>query len=167
MPGRRALDFISFMSLGIPSVIAALAAMLLYLTLPLGLYGTVWMLLLAYSYRLAVSTRLARASLMQLHPELEEAARVSGALWPTTLRRIVLPLMTPSLTASFVLLFLIGFREFTIPSILQSPDNTVLSVLMWQFFLEAKTEQAAAVGTVIVLLVVPVVFVLRRIALRR
>jgi iron(III) transport system permease protein len=167
MPGRRALDFISFMSLGIPSVIAALAAMLLYLTLPLGLYGTVWMLLLAYSYRLAVSTRLARASLMQLHPELEEAARMSGALWPTTLRRIVLPLMTPSLTASFVLLFLIGFREFTIPSILQSPDNTVLSVLMWQFFLEAKTEQAAAVGTVIVLLVVPVVFVLRRVALRR
>ena len=53
------LDFVSFLSIGIPSVIAGLAAMLLYLSLPIGLYGTVWVLVLAYSYRLAVTTRLA------------------------------------------------------------------------------------------------------------
>ena len=61
LPGRAVLDMLSFMSIGIPSVIAGLAAMMLYLTLPIGLYGTVWVLVLAYSYRLAVATRLSAA----------------------------------------------------------------------------------------------------------
>ena len=78
---------------------------------------------------------------------------------------ILVPLLAPSLIASFVLLFIIGFREFTIPAILQSRENLVLSVIMWQLFQGAKTAQAAAVGTVIVLLVVPIIFALRRIVL--
>src|SRR5262245_62646729 len=53
--GRAILDFISFASLGIPSVIAGLAVMLLYLMMPIGIYGTVWILVVAFSYRLAVA----------------------------------------------------------------------------------------------------------------
>jgi iron(III) transport system permease protein len=165
LPGRFVLDFVSFMSLGIPSVIAGLAAMLLYLSLPIGLYGTVWVLVLAYSYRMAVASRLSRAALMQIHAELEEASYAAGGNWPATIRRIVLPLLAPSLVASFVLLFILGFREFTLPTILQSPDNTVLSVVMWQLFQSNQTAQAAAVGTMIVLFVVPVIFVMRRVLL--
>ncbi|MDB5409762.1 MAG: Iron(III) transport system permease protein [Rhodospirillales bacterium] len=165
LPGRFVLDFVSFMSLGIPSVIAGLAAMLLYLSLPIGLYGTVWVLVLAYSYRMAVASRLGRAALMQIHAELEEASYTAGGGWATTIRRIVLPLLAPSLVASFVLLFILGFREFTLPTILQSPDNTVLSVIMWQLFQSNQTAQAAAVGTMIVLFVVPVIFAMRRLLL--
>jgi iron(III) transport system permease protein len=165
LPGRFVLDFVSFMSLGIPSVIAGLAAMLLYLSLPIGIYGTVWVLVLAYSYRMAVASRLSRAALMQIHAELEEASYASGGSWAATIRRIVLPLLAPSLVASFVLLFILGFREFTLPTILQSPDNTVLSVIMWQLFQSNQTSQAAAVGTMIVLFVVPVIFVMRRVLL--
>jgi iron(III) transport system permease protein len=164
---RWVLDFISFLSLGIPAVIAGLASMLLYLSLPIGVYGTVLVLILAYSYRMAVSTRLTRAALMQVHAELEEASSVSGAQWFTTIRRVVLPILTPSLVASFILLFIIGFREFTIPTILQSPDNSVLSVMMWQAFQGGKTTQAAAVGTMIVLFVIPIIFSLRRFVLAR
>ena len=167
LPGRAVLDFVSFLSLGIPAVIAGLASMLLYLSLPIGVYGTVMVLVLAYSYRMAVATRLTRASLMQIHAELEEASSVAGGQWLTTIRRIVLPLLTPSLVASFVLLFIIGFREFTIPAILQSPDNQVLSVMMWQAFQAGKTQQAAALGTMIVLFVIPVIFGLRRFVLAR
>ncbi|MGH7089050.1 MAG: ABC transporter permease, partial [Stellaceae bacterium] len=115
LPGRGALDLLSMVSIGIPSVIAGLATMLLYLTLPLGLYGTLVVLVLAYSYRLAVSTRLSRVALTQLHPELEEAAYAAGGSWGPTMRRVVLPLMAPALVANFVLLFIIGFREFTLP----------------------------------------------------
>jgi iron(III) transport system permease protein len=167
LPGRTALDFMSFMSIGIPSVIAGLAALLLYLSLPIGIYGTVWVLVLAYSYRLAVATRSSRAALTQLHRELEEAADVSGARWLGTIFHIVLPLLAPSLLANFVLLFIVGFREFTLPIILQTPDNLVLSVIMWTLFTSNQTADAAAVGTLIVVCVVPVIIVGRRALLGR
>jgi iron(III) transport system permease protein len=166
-PGRSVLDFVSFLSIGIPSVIAGLACMLLYLSLPIALYGTVWVLILAYSYRLAVTTRLSRAALMQIHGELEEASHVSGGRWFTTIRRVVLPLLAPSLLASFVLLFIIGFREFTLPVLLQSRENEVLSVIMWKLLVGNQTLEAAAVGTTIVILIIPVIFLMRRLLLGR
>ncbi len=165
MPGRSILDFVSFFSIGIPSVIAGLAAMLLYLSLPIGVYGTVWVLILAYSYRFAVTTRLNRAGLMQLHEELEEASYAAGGTWITTVRRIVLPLMGPSILASMVLLFIIGFREFTIPLILMTEDNMVLSVILWRLFENLELSKAAAVGVLIILFVIPIIFLMRRVLL--
>lgn len=165
--GRSIIDFVSFLSLGIPTVIAGLAWMLLYLSIPIGIYGTVVALVLAYCYRMAVATRLTRAALTQIHIELEEASSVAGGAWFTTLRRVVLPLIRPSLVASFVLLFIVGFREFTLPMVLQSPDNVVLSVMMWKAFQSAKTMEAAAIGTTIVLLVIPVIFGVRNLVLAR
>ncbi len=162
MPGRSILDFVSFFSIGIPSVIAGLAAMLLYLSMPIGVYGTVWVLILAYSYRFAVTTRLNRAGLMQLHQELEEASYAAGGTWITTVRRIVLPLMGPSIMASMVLLFIIGFREFTIPLILMSEDNMVLSVILWRLFENLELSKAAAVGVLIILFVIPIIFLMRQ-----
>jgi iron(III) transport system permease protein len=162
LPGRGFLDVLSILSIGIPSVIAGLATMLLYLSLPIGLYGTVSVLVLAYSYRLAVSTRLSRASLTQLHRELEEASYVAGGQWLATMGRIVLPLLKPTLIANFVLLFIIGFREFTLPTLLASRDNPVLSVLMWNLFAANQSAAAAAVGTLIIACVVPVIFLARR-----
>jgi iron(III) transport system permease protein len=167
MIGRSIVDLVSFLSLAIPTVIAGLAWMLVYLSLPIGVYGTVLALVVAYCYRMAVATRLTRAALTQIDVELEEAASVSGATWFATLRRVVLPLIKPSLAASFVLLFIIGFREFTLPMILQSPDNVVLSVLMWKAFQGAKTMEAAAIGTVIVVLVIPGIFAVRNLVLAR
>ena len=166
-PGRAILDVVSFMSIGIPAVITGFAVMILHLTMPIGIYGTIWILILAYSYRLAVSSRMSRAALIQIHPELEEASFASGGRWLDTIGRVVLPLLAPSLMASFVLLFIVGFREFTIPMILQSEDNWVLSVIMWKLQSDRQTAQAAAVGTMILLFVTPVIFVLRRQLLSR
>ena len=149
------------------SEIAGMACLLLYATLPLGLYGTVMLLVIAYSYRLSVTTRLSRAALMQIHAELEEASYLSGGDWLATLRRVVLPLLAPALLASFLLLFIIGFREFTLPTILQSESNTVISVIMWQLFAANKIPQAAAVGTLIILFVTPVIFIMRRLLQRQ
>ena len=101
------------LSVGIPAVIAGLGVMLLYLSLPIGLYGTVWILVVAYSYRFATTTRLARAGFLQIHRELEEASATSGARWLATQRRVLVPLMLPALSAGFILLFIVGVREFT------------------------------------------------------
>jgi iron(III) transport system permease protein len=164
---RHLLDFVSVMSVGIPAVIAGLGVMLLYLTLPIGLYGTVWVLVIAYSYRFATTTRLARAGFLQIHKELGEAAATSGAGWGVTLRRILMPLMLPALSTGFVLLFIVGVREFTIPLVLYSQDNVVLSVLLWQLFQSGQPAASAALGSIIVLVALPVIFLARHTLDRR
>ncbi|MBM3606924.1 MAG: iron ABC transporter permease [Alphaproteobacteria bacterium] len=165
-PGRKILDALTFTSLGIPSVIAGLSVMLVYLSLPIGIYGTVWILVLAYSYRLAVTTRIARAAIMQVHKELEEASQASGAKWAATQLRIVLPLILPGLLSAFLLLFIIGMREFTIPFVLYSQENVVLSVLIWQLFQGGQPAHSAALGILMIVLVIPVIVIARRLIAR-
>ncbi len=164
VPGRRALDVLSFMSLGIPAVIAALAVMVLYLSLPIGLYGTIWILVIAYSYRLATATRLARARIAQISRELEEAGEMSGARWLAVQTRILLPLIAPALGSAFLIVFIIGMREFTIPFVLASQDNLVLPVLVWQLFQNGQPAPSAALGTLMILMVLPLIFLGRRLA---
>ena len=163
---RHVLDFVSILSIGIPAVIAGLGVMLLYLSLPVGLYGTVWILIVAYSYRFATTTRLARAGFLQIHRELEEASAMSGARWLATQRRILVPLMLPALSAGFILLFIVGVREFTIPLVLYSRDNVVLSVLLWQLFQSGQPMPSAALASIIIVVVLPVIFVARRLLAR-
>lgn len=162
MWGRKLLDVLSFMSVGVPSVIVGLAVMLVYLSVPIGLYGTLAILVLAFSYRIATTTRLARAGLMQIHQELEEASAASGGHWTTTQWRIVMPLLAPAMASGFILMFIVGVREFTIPLVLYSQENIVLSVLLWHLFQGGQTTQAAALATLIIALVVPVIFGARR-----
>ncbi len=164
---RHVLDFVSVLSVGIPAVIAGLGVMLFYLSLPIGLYGTVAILIIAYSYRFATTTRLARAGFLQIHPELEEASAASGARWIATQRRILVPLMLPTLSAGFVLLFIVGVREFTIPLVLYSPDNVVLSVLLWQLFQSGQPAPSAALASIVIAVALPVIFVVRRVLVRR
>jgi iron(III) transport system permease protein len=164
---RHALDFVSVLSVGIPAVIAGLGVMLFYLSLPIGLYGTVGILIIAYSYRFATTTRLARAGFLQIHRELEEASAASGARWIATQRRILVPLMLPTLSAGFILLFIVGVREFTIPLVLYSPDNVVLSVLLWQLFQSGQPAPSAALASIVIAVVLPVIFIARRTLARR
>lgn len=165
--GRHVLDFLSFMSVGIPSVIAGLAVMMVYLSVPVGIYGTVWILVLAYSYRIAVTTRIARAGLMQIHRELEEASAASGARWLATQRRVVVPLLMPALASGFIFLFIVGVREFTIALVLFSQDNVVLSVVLWKLFQNGQAAPSAALASIIILLVLPIVVVARRVLVPR
>ena len=136
----------SVLSIGIPAVIAGLGVMLLYLSLPIGLYGTVWILILAYSYRFAATTRLARAGFLQIHTELEEASADVRRALACDAAACAVPLMLPALTAGFILLFIVGVREFTIPLVLYSQDNVVLSVLLWQLFQTGQPAPSAALA---------------------
>jgi iron(III) transport system permease protein len=164
---RHLLDFMSFTSVAIPAVIAGFATMLLYLTVPLPVYGTVWILVLAYSYRLALPTRITQAGLLQIHQDLEDAAAVAGGTWWATFRQIVFPLLLPAIVASWLVLFVVGFREFTLPMVLHSPENIVASVVLYRFFDMGKTAEAAALSVLMMLVVLLVIVVGRTLVLRR
>jgi iron(III) transport system permease protein len=95
---------------------------------------------------------MAKAGLSQIGPGLREAASVSGARWLRTQTRIILPLLAPGIVSSATLLFILGIKEFTIPLMLYSPENVVLSVLLLQLQQAGNTAAAAATGVVMTVL---------------
>ena len=103
----------------------------------------------------------------QVHRELEEAAQMSGARWLATQLRILIPLLTPALGSAFLVAFIIALREFTIPFILYSSENLVLPVLVWQLFQNGEPARSAALGVLMIAVVLPGILALRLFLVRR
>ena len=96
IPGRKLLDYASLIPLGLPGIVMAVALIQFWLAMPIALYGTLAILLLAYVGRyIPLGVRAANASLRQVDPSLEESAQILGASWATTMREITLPLIRP------------------------------------------------------------------------
>lgn len=140
----RALDMFSTSSVAIPPIIVALGASMIFLSIPVGIYGTIGLLVFAYSYRIAVATRMVDGFLSQIGPSAQESARMCGASWGRTQTTIVIPMVRPSIIASGAFLFVVGVKEFTIPLLLYSPDNVVLSVMLLQMNQAGLPSSAAA-----------------------
>src|SRR5699024_312949 len=97
-------------------------------------YGTIWILLVAYLMRyMAYGLRGARASLVQIHPSLEEAGAASGANRMRTLRDITFPLMRPGMIAAWVLSFMAACNELTVSILTWSAKNEAIGV--WIFLM--------------------------------
>ncbi|HKN45996.1 MAG TPA: iron ABC transporter permease, partial [Propionibacteriaceae bacterium] len=100
--GRWLLDNIASLPMVFPGIVLGLAIMILYLYLPIGVYGTIWIMLIAYVTRfMPYGLRYNTTSMLQIHKELEESAAMSGASWATSFRRIILPLLKPGLVAGW------------------------------------------------------------------
>src|SRR5690606_35376708 len=106
----RLLDRASLGSVAIPPLLVAFGAMITFLSVPVGIYGTIGMLVIAYSYRIALSTRMARAGLAQVPPHLQEAAEACGARWVRTQASVTVPLIAPGICASVAFLFVVGMK---------------------------------------------------------
>jgi iron(III) transport system permease protein len=100
---RSLLDQLSMIPLSMPAMVFALGLLWVYVRMPLPVYGTIAILLIAYAtHYLPFGVRTTSAALRQLHPELEEAARVAGASWLRTMHKITLPLVQPAMLAAWV-----------------------------------------------------------------
>ena len=94
--GRRLLDYLAILPLGLPGTVMAVGILLAFIRPPFSIYGTIWILLVAYVARfIPLATRSANATFRQIDPSLEEAARITGAGWLTAIRRILIPLVPP------------------------------------------------------------------------
>jgi len=147
IPGRWLLDNIASLPMVMPGLVIGLAIMICYLALGGGIYGTIWILLIAYMTRfLPYGMRFNAASLLQLHKELEESAQLSGADWLTTFRRVVLPLLKPGLIAGWIYIVIVSVRELSSSVLLYSPDSQVLSVVLWELWQNGQYVQLSALG---------------------
>jgi iron(III) transport system permease protein len=145
---RGFLDQVSMMPLALPSIVLALGLLWTYVGASwLPIYGTIFILLVAYvTHYLPFGVRAASGALRQLHPELEDAARVSGAGLFKTLRLVVLPLSRPTLAAAWTLLFILALQEVSASILLYTSRTTVLSVAVFDLWEAGNVNALAALS---------------------
>ncbi len=151
LPGRWIVDNLAFLPLVIPGLVLGVALLFVYLRLPVTIYGTLWILFVAYLTRyMPYGMRYASTSMFQIGRELEESAQTSGAGWWQAFRRIVLPLLVPGLIAGWIYIVVVSVRELSSSILLYSPGNEVLSIVIWEQYQNGELTQLAALGMLMV-----------------
>ena len=165
----RLLDFFSWLPWVVPGILMSLGLLWIFLATPLRalLYGSVWGIALAMTVKDSpVSTQAFRAAFLQLGAELEEAARVTGASWGYTYRRILLPLVAPVAAAVALLNFGNALTNISTPVLLYSAQSRPLSILLLEYSFTGEIERAAALGLLMTAIVCLMMLVGRRVGLR-
>lgn len=153
----RLFDSLVDLPYALPGVVLAIAMILLLIKLPFTdatLYGTIWIIFLAYLARfLTIMFRPIQASIRQLDPAMNEAAQSVGANLSQRLRSIILPLTAPSAAAGAILVFLTAFNELTVSALLWSSGTETLGVMIFNLDDSGETVMASALAMTIVLVV--------------
>ena len=153
----RIFDSLVDLPYALPGVVLAIAMILLLINLPFTeatLYGTIWIIFLAYLARfLTVMFRPVQASIRQLDPAMNEAAQSVGATLFQRLRSIILPLTAPSAAAGAILVFLTAFNELTVSALLWSSGTETLGVMIFNLDDSGEIVMASALAATIVLVV--------------
>jgi iron(III) transport system permease protein len=127
----------------------AVALIQFWLAMPLALYGTLMILLLAYVGRyIPLGVRAANASLRQVDHSLEESAQILGAKWFTTMREITLPLIRPGLFAGWLLVFVPVIQELSASILLFSSQSITLAVAVYNLYETGYIEPVAALAMI-------------------
>jgi iron(III) transport system permease protein len=158
---RGLFDTIAFLPHAVPSVVFGVGALLLALFVfqkAMPIYGTIWLLLMVFVIaRISYATRMTNAGLIQIHPELEESAAVSGATTFTAFRRVSVPLMAATLLYAWLWIALLTFRELTLAVIMTTSTNVTFPVVVWTIWLGGGLAPASAVAVVMLALMTPLI----------
>ena len=145
---KAALDVLSFLPLSFPSIVIALSLLIFFLKFKFfGIYGTVWIIALAFVIRyLAYTTRTIGASVLQIHKELEESAQVCRATEIKSFFTITLPLIIPAVVNAWIWVSVHAGRSVTAALMLQSKQNEVLSTMIWELWEDGDTSKVGALA---------------------
>ncbi len=151
LPGRWLLDNLASLPMVFPGLVLGLALMIFYLNVDIGVYGTMWILFIAYVTRfMPYGLRFNTTSMLQIHKELEESAAMSGASWGTTFRRIILPLLKPGLVAGWIYIMIVSIRELSSSILLYSPGTEVISIIIWELWENGQYVELSALGVMFI-----------------
>jgi iron(III) transport system permease protein len=152
--GRKLLDYASLIPLGLPGIVVAVALIQFWLRMPLPIYGTLVIILLAYTGRyVPLGVRSANAAFRQIDPSLEETARVTGAGWLRTFRSVTLPLARPGLFAGWLLVFVPAIQELSASILLFSSESITLAVAVYNLYETGALEPVAALAIVTMVII--------------
>jgi len=155
LKGRQIIEMLVTLPHSIPGTVVALSMILAWSgAFVLNLYNTFWIILISYIARyLFFAFRNAASSLKQIHPSLEEAARISGADWLSNFRDVILPLIRPGLLAGWFLVFMPTLRELTISILLWGPKTPTIGVAVFEMQDAGYYTSSAALASLILLVV--------------
>jgi iron(III) transport system permease protein len=149
--GRRLLDYLAILPLGLPGTVLAVALLQAFIRFPVSIYGTIWILLIAYIVRsMPIAVRGANSALQQVDASLEEAARVAGASWLTAVRRILLPIMRSNLLLAWLLVFIPALGELSATILLYTNGTETISVAIFRLSDLGQLEVVAALSSVLI-----------------
>jgi len=167
LPGRALLDNMTFIPIAMPGIVLGVSLIWVYLTLPIPIYGTIWVLLLAYITKfMPYGIRAASASMIQINKELEEASLTAGGSWSQTFFKIILPLLMPGFTAGWIYISIIALRELSTSILLYSYNSTVLSIMAFDLWEGGQYTYVCALGVLMVLLLITMAFTARKLGAR-
>ncbi len=92
--------------------------------------------------------RYAFAGAMQIHPDLEGAATISGAARAALFGRIVIPLLAPTLVSSWLVVFLLSVQAVSLPLLLVGPGSEVMAVTLFELWQNGQVTELASMGVV-------------------
>lgn len=147
---RGLLDLITFLPIAVPGTVIAVGMVWAYLRPPFSLYGTLWILAIAYVTRyLPLGARTVTAALVQIHQDLERSAEITGARWITMFRKILIPLVLPSLGAGWILMFVSSMRELSSSIILYSSGHETIAVALFLLWDDGHFELVSVLSLIL------------------
>ncbi len=149
LPGRGLLEYIVMFPQAVPRLVFAFGMMWAWLVFPIPIYGTFWVLLIAYlTVFLPLGVRTISGVIVQLDKSLDECGQVCGASWGQRMRTIMVPLLRPGLMAAWVLIFIASVRELGASILLMGPQSKVLTPAIVEAFFSTSSELTAAMSLI-------------------
>ena len=162
MAGRGLLEYLAMFPSSVPRMVFGLGLLWAWIHIPGGLYGTLWLLGLAYfTVLLPLGVRTIAGVVLQIDKSLEECARVCGAGWGYQMRTVTLPLLKPGVIAAWMLLFAASVREVGASLLLQGPHSKVIGPSIVSTWANSGTQLTAAMAliqTFVVMLALIILF---------
>jgi iron(III) transport system permease protein len=162
--GRGVIEALTFIPWAFPGTALAIGLLWTYVYMPLPIYGTLWILLIAYITRfLPYGLRTMTSTIVQLHDDLPQASMACGAGFFTTFRRILLPLLRPGFIAGWIILATIFLREFSTSVFLYSPGAEPLGPLLYHFYIDGNLGPMCSLALIVSVICIGLILIARRI----
>jgi iron(III) transport system permease protein len=170
LPGAGLIEYVLMFPQAVPRLVFAFGMLWAWLVFPIPIYGTLWLLLIAYlTVFMPLGIRTISGVMLQIDRTLEESAQMCGASWGYRLRTVTMPLLRPGLIAAALLLFIASVRELGASILLMGPKAKVITPAIVEAWFSTSTELTAAMAllqTLAVALALAFLFAVARRALR-
>ncbi len=149
IPGAGIIEYLVMFPQAVPRLVFAFGMLWAWLSFPYSIYGTLWLLLIAYlTVFLPLGIRTISSVLLQIDKSLEESAQMCGASWGYRLRTVTLPLLRPGVIAAWLLLFVASVRELGASILLTGPNAKAITPAIVEAWFSISTELTAAMALI-------------------
>jgi iron(III) transport system permease protein len=161
LPGSGLIEYIVMFPQAVPRLVFAFGLMWAWVVFPIPIYGTLWLLLIAYlTVFLPLGVRTIAGVMLQIDKSLEECAQMCGAPWAFRVRTVTIPLLVPGLVAAWLLLFIASVRELGASILLMGPHSKVITPSIVESWFGTSSELTAALALIQTLVVAIAMIVL-------